>query len=117
MVKCTSCSELTHLKCTIHSTPPTPFYCCKCPNPRDQVQNPENQVEFGEEVNLDDVNVVNIEDLEIVVNPLPLHNSTEENQMENQDQVHMGNVEEVNLEAVTVVNPLPIHNSAEMGYM
>ena len=36
VLKCTSCSELTHLRCAKNA--PTPFYCSKCPNPRDQIE-------------------------------------------------------------------------------
>ena len=31
VVRCNSCSELTHLRCAKNA--PTPFYCCKCPHP------------------------------------------------------------------------------------
>ena len=36
VLKCTSCSELTHLRCAKNA--PTPFYCSKCPNLRDQIE-------------------------------------------------------------------------------
>ena len=34
VVKCNSCSELTHLRCAKNAQ--TPFYCCKCPHPMEQ---------------------------------------------------------------------------------
>ena len=42
VVKCTSCSELTHLRCAKNAA--TPFYCCKCPNPGGPVDVEEVQV-------------------------------------------------------------------------
>ena len=67
VVKCTSCSQLTHLRCAKNA--PTPFYCCKCPNTRGQV---EAEVE-AEDAPLPLVRLPSLTDAA----PVPLFNSTQ----------------------------------------
>ena len=65
VVKCTSCSQLTHLRCAKNA--PTPFYCCKCPNLR---------VEGEAEVEDAPLPLVRLPSL-TGAPPLPLFNSTQ----------------------------------------
>ena len=67
VVKCTSCSELTHLRCAKNAA--TPFYCCKCPNVRDRIDG---------EPDLEDAPLPLVRLPSLPENdPLPLHNSTQ----------------------------------------
>ena len=65
VVKCTSCSQLTHLRCAKNA--PTPFYCCKCPNLR---------VEGEAEVEDAPLPLLRLPSLTGAA-PLPLFNSTQ----------------------------------------
>ena len=76
VVKCTSCSELTHLRCAKNAS--TPFYCCKCPNVRDNIDE-EAGVEDGP---------LPLERLPSLPEnaPLPIHNSTQVLEFEGGDE-------------------------------
>ena len=67
VVKCRSCSELTHLRCA--KNPPTPFFCCKCPNLG-------GRIEVEDEVEAAPLPLVRLPSLTEAA-PLPLHNSTQ----------------------------------------